>query len=408
MIGNVLEWYDFGLYGYLAPLISARFFPAHDPIASLIAAYGGFAVGFAMRPVGGVILGHLGDRIGRQAVLLLSVTMMGLATTAIGLLPTYGEIGMWAPVLLLLVRLFQGLSVGGEFTGSVSYLIESAPMDRRGFAGSFANIGSTGGYLIAAGLAAVTVSAGAAYPASPWIWRVPFLCGGVIAALAFWLRTYLPQSAYAPESTQVPEDLPLVQAFRQSPRTMILVMLFTFGYGVANYLTMVFLATFASKFGHVGEDAALTVNTAAQAVALLAVPLAGMATDRLLRRRTMLLLAFVLFFIAGYGFFRLSSGASLAAFAVAQIGFGVILSLVMGSAPAMLAEAFPARYRISGYSVAFNFGIGFGGGTAPLIATALIDTTGNIMAPAWYLMLGSLLAAASLYAMHDRSREPLL
>lgn len=408
LIGNVLEWYDFGLYGYLAPLIAARFFPAHNVILSLIAAYAGFAIGFAMRPIGALVFGHIGDRLGRRTVLVMSVTLMGLATTAIGLLPNYQMVGIWAPVLLLLVRLFQGFSVGGEFTGSVSYLIETAPANRRGYAGSYANIGSSGGYLIAAGLAAITMALISEHPSFGWAWRLPFLGGGVIAALALWLRQRLPMSAYEPDEPAKGEPLPLVKAFRRSPRIMVLVMLFTWGYGVVNYLTMVFLATFASRFGTIAPADALTLNTVAEAVAIIVVPAAGFLSDVTWRRRTLLLLAFGLFLFAAYGFFRLAIYPTLVAFAVAQLGFGAMLGVVMGIAPAMLAEAFHAEFRLSGYSLAFNFGLGLGGGTAPLIATALIDATGMTLAPAFYLMFGSLMAMIALYFMPDRSREPLL
>ena len=409
MIGNVLEWYDFGLYGYLAPVIGALFFPSTNPIASLIGAYGGFAIGFAVRPIGGAVLGHLGDRVGRQTVLVASVVLMGAATTAIGLLPTYAELGIWAPILLLLVRLFQGFSVGGEFTGSVSYLIETAPRRRRGFAGSFANIGSTGGYLLAAGLAAVTVMLLKAHPADAWIWRLPFLGGGVLAILAWWVRSRLTQTGYQPKPLEAGEqrELPLKQAFAEAPRAMILAMVFTWGYGVADYLTLVFLPTFASNFGTIDHGSALAINTAAEAVALVAIPLAGWLTDYAIRRRSMLILAFALTFFTALIFFELSSGSLLSRFVVAQFGFAVFLGMMMGTAPAMLAELFPSHYRLSGYSLAFNVGLGFGGGTAPLIATALIDSTGFNMAAAGYLMVGALMSIGALYMMKDRSREPL-
>jgi MHS family proline/betaine transporter-like MFS transporter len=177
VVGNVLEWYDFGLYGFLAPLIGAHFLPSSNPLASLLGAYGGFA----MRPVGAGVFGHIGDRLARRTVLILSIIMMGGATALIGVLPTYGEIGIWAPVLLVVVRLFQGLSAGGEFTGSVSYLVETAPPHRRGLAGSFANIGSGGGYILAAALAAGTLVLLRDHVALSWIWRLPFLAGGVLA-----------------------------------------------------------------------------------------------------------------------------------------------------------------------------------------------------------------------------------
>ncbi len=408
MIGNVLEWYDFGLYGFLAPLIGAHFFPSSNPIASLLGAYGGFAIGFAMRPIGGAVLGHIGDRVGRKAVLIASVVMMGAATTMIGLLPTYQQIGIWAPILLLLVRLFQGFSVGGEFTGSVSFLVETAPRHLRGIAGSVANIGSTLGYLVAAGLAAATVMFSTHFQAHTWIWRVPFIVGGALAVFAYFVRTKLTQTGYEPCEQQDGEsNLPLQKAFKEAPRAMILVTIFTWGYGVVNYLTMVFFATFASKFGSINNGYALTVNTFALALAIVVVPISGWLGDSFIRRRSILIIAFGLTLISAIFFFQMAQGASLAEFAVAQLGFAASYGLMMGSAPAMLAERFPSHIRLSGYSVAFNIGIGLGGGTAPLIATALIGATGSNLAPAWYLMICALLSIVALYLMRDRSREPL-
>ncbi len=409
MIGNVLEWYDFGLYGFLAPVIAARFFPSHSAVASLIGAYGGFAIGFAMRPVGGAVLGHIGDRLGRQPVLIGSVVLMGAATIAIGCLPTFDQIGVWAPILLLLVRLFQGFSVGGEFTVSVSYLIETAPPHRRGLAGSVANIGSTGGYLLAAGLATGTVMLSAAHPGYPWIWRLPFIGGGILAVLAFWVRRRLVHTGYEPEPPAAKErgELPIKRAFAEAPWAMILAILFTWGYGVANYVTMVFLPTFASRFGAIDNGDALAVNTLALGLAILVIPIAGGLTDHAIRRRSMLILAFALIFLTAIGFFELAGGPDLRRFVVAQLGFAVFLGMVMGTAPAMLAELFPSHCRLSGYSLAFNIGLGFGGGTAPLIATALIGATGFNLAAAGYLMAGALLSVVALYLMRDRSREPL-
>lgn len=406
LIGNVLEWYDFGLYGYLAPLIGAQFFPGADPVAALIGAYGGFAIGFAMRPVGGAVLGHVGDRVGRRAVLIASVVMMGLATVLIGCLPTYAQVGLWAPVLLILVRMLQGFSVGGEFTGSVAYLIETAPGARRGFAGSFANIGGTTGYLLAAGLAALTVMGMARHPESGWMWRLPFIAGGVLAILAFWMRARLVHAGYQP-GEDARRKLPLAQAFAEAPRAMALTVLFTWGYGVVDYLTMVYLPAFASRFGQVAEGPALVLNTAAIALAVGIIPVAGWLTDWAIRRRSFLILVFALVGLGALFLFGLAQGPGLARFAVAQFGFAILLGSIMGAGPAMLAEQFAARYRLSGYSLAFNVGLGLGGGTAPLIATVLIGASGSALAAPLYLMAGAILSVGALYFMADRSRVPL-
>ena len=405
-VGNLLEWYDFGLYGLFAPILAPLFFPAHDRIASLIGAYSGFAIGFAARPLGGVVLGHVGDRVGRRAVMVCSIVLMGFATTAMAVLPAYDAIGVGAPMLLLLIRVLQGFSVGGEYTGSVAYLVETAPSQRRGIAGSVANIGATAGMLLAS--AVVTATAMLAY--SPdvqrWAWRIPFLIGGVIAVAGYFLRHRLRETGYVPKPS-ARRSLPLREAIAQAPGAMLLALLFTSGYGVANYLTMVFLPTYAAEFGGVRAEQALQANTAGQALALFVVPLAAWLTDRAIRRRTLLIVAFAAEFVVAWGSFALVGHGNVGGVWAAQLGFAFLLALIMAAEPATLAEQFRSEFRLSGYSVSFNLGIGLAGGTAPLVAVALIAATGNDMAPAWYLMLASAIAAAAAFLMVDRSRKPL-
>ncbi|MGH6867261.1 MAG: MFS transporter [Methyloceanibacter sp.] len=405
--GNLIEWYDFGIYGLLAPVLANVFFPAEDRIASLVGAYGLFAAGFAMRPIGGVVLGHLGDRLGRRFVLVFSIVIMGFATAGIAALPSYEMIGVGAPLLLLLLRIVQGFSVGGEFTGSVTYLVETAPQHRRGFAGSFANLGSTAGMLLAAVVAALTVTLAAPEQLEGWAWRVPFLLGGILAVGGYVLRWRLPETGYRPRAVGANDPLPLKQAITLAPGAMVCAVLFTSGYGIVNYLTMVFLPVYASEFGAISESRVLQVNTAAQAVALLLVPLSGWLTDGFVRRRTLLVAVFITEAGVAWGCFTLTGEGGIAGYALAQILFGILLALVMGTAPAMLVELFPSAYRMSAYSVSFNVGIGVAGGTAPVVATTLIGATGDLLAPAWFLMFGAILAAGAVFVMKDRSRDAL-
>jgi MFS transporter, MHS family, proline/betaine transporter len=405
-IGNLLEWYDFGLYGLFAPVFAQLFFPAQDRIASLIGAYSGFAIGFAVRPLGGAVLGHLGDRFGRRFVLVSTIVLMGFATTAIAVLPGYDAIGVGAPVLLLLLRVLQGFSVGGEFTGSVAYLVETAPGKRRGLAGSIANVGATAGMLLASGAAAATTMLANAPTLQSWAWRIPFLFGGIIAAAGYVLRHRLRDSGPAPPAA-AQTALPLRAALAEAPGAMLRALVFTSGYGIVNYLTMVFLPTYAATFGGVAEQHALQANTAGQALALFVVPLAAWLTDRAVPRRTLLVIAFAAEFAVAWCGIALASRGGIAGVWAAQLGFAFLLALIMAAEPATLAEQFRRDFRLSGYSVSFNLGIGLAGGTAPLIATALIGATGNAMAPAWYLMLASAIAAAAAFLMADLSRKPL-
>ncbi len=424
VIGNIVEWYDFGLYGLLAPVLASLFFPSQDRIAALLGVYGGFAVGFAMRPIGAVVLGRVGDRQGRQFVLVLSVVLMGAATVAVGVLPSYRAIGLWAPILLISIRLFQGFSVGGEFVGSVTYLVEMAPEERRGLAGSVANVGATVGMLLAAGAAALaTTHAGVA----PESWRVPFLFGGVLAIGGYMLRRHLPteevelQDPVAPRSLREPLHAdtrrplfanvitrwPALQAFRELPRTMLIATLFTCGYGVSNYLTMVFLPTFGREFANVSESSALRINSAGQALALVLVPLAGWISDRWLRRRTVLAAAFLLQAAVAWELFGWVRQTGVEGLWAAQLLLAGLLALVMGAAPAMLAEQFPRGYRVSGHAFVLNVGIGIAGGSAPMVAVALIGATASRMAPAAYLIAACVVSGITVLLLSDRSREAL-
>lgn len=414
-IGNIVEWYDFGLYGLLAPALASHFFPSHDRIAALLGVYGGFAVGFAVRPLGAIVLGRVGDRQGRRFVLVLSVALMGASTVAIGLLPTYAEVGIWAAVLLVTVRLFQGFSVGGEFVGSVTYLVETAPANRRGIAGSVANLGATVGMLLAA---AAGELAELFTPRFAHAWRVPFFFGGLLAFVAYLLRRHLPAESVAAEATPtVPTQhalnrsqslgarWPALQAFREVPRTMIITLLFTCGYGVSNYVIMVFLPTFGREFANIPSSSALRINTAGQALALLVVPLSGWISDRWIRRRTLLSMAFLAQAGLAWELFSLVTMSGVGGLWLAQLVLAGLLSVVMGTAPAMLSEQFGRGYRVSGHAFVLNFGIGIAGGTAPMVAVALIRETGNNLAPAAYLAAGCVVSSIAAMLLRDRSRE---
>jgi MFS transporter, MHS family, proline/betaine transporter len=411
-VGNLLEWYDFGLYGLLAPVLASLFFPGHDRIASLLAVYGGFAGGFAMRPIGAAALGYLADRVGRRFVLVLSVVLMGVSTVAVGLLPTYATVGVWAPVLLIVIRLLQGFSVGGEFVDSVTYLVEAAP-DRRGFAGSFANLGSTAGMLLGAGAAAALTSFANTATIAAWAWRMPFLLGGVIASAAYFLRRHLPETYVSKKLSEangkasVSKESPLRQAIRKQPGILLATLLFTSGYGITNYVTMVLLPTYAREISHIADQQALRINAAGQALALFIVPLAGWCSDHLWRRRTMLMVAFAVEAAFAWRAFLLVDHHGAAGLWIAQLAFAFLLAVVMGTAPAMLSEQFEPEYRVSAHAVAFNIGIGIFGGTAPMVAMGLIRLTGNRMVPAGYLMAAAAMAAISARMLRDRSRDRL-
>ncbi|MFK4763646.1 MFS transporter [Desulfobaculum sp. SPO524] len=407
-IGNVVEWYDFALYGYMAGILSGLFFPDKSTSASLIATYGVFAAGFIMRPLGSAVFGWLGDTIGRSKTMSLSVTMMVLPTFILGCLPTFQSIGLWAPILLVLVRIVQGLSVGGEFSSSVTYLVETAPQSRRGLAGSWANSGSMLGMLLGSGAAGAVTSFLPDSAVQQWGWRLPFLAGGVLGLVAIALRRKLPSSEhFQRHHNDRPDTSPLIQSFTVNRKQTIKAILFASAYGVLFYIPLVYLPEWLHRETGMALSTALHINTAATATLLVLIPISGWLGDAILRRTHLLAGAMLITAVLAWPLYRWLVVGGVTAAIVVQVVLIVLIAAPLGSAPAMFAELFPAEDRLSGYSVAYNLGLGVVGGTTPMVATWLIDVTGISSAPAGLLTGIAVLAFGTLLTIRDRSREPL-
>jgi MHS family proline/betaine transporter-like MFS transporter len=409
-IGNVVEWYDFALYGYLAGIIAPVFFPADNPTAGLIATYGIFAAGFLMRPIGAAFFGWFGDRYGRARTMQISVAMMALPTLLLGVLPAYAQVGILAPVLLVLVRLLQGLSVGGEFSSSATYLVETAPTGRRGLTGSWANIGSMTGSLLGVGAAALVTNLFDAETLNDWAWRLPFLGGAVLGTAAIWVRHNLHNSQRFEAHHQARvETSPLLEAFTTNRRETLLALGFAASYGTCYYIAFVYLPEWLSAQSLMTRPDTLAINTAMMLLVIPAMPLAAVVGDRWLPRRTWIALSLLLLAVLAWPLHEwmlLSGGSALSVWLAHGLMF-LLLAVPLGSGPALFAEMFPERDRLSGYSVAFNIGLGIFGGLTPMIAASLIALTGIATAPAVYLAFVGMVAVWMLSRIPDRSRDPL-
>lgn len=248
VIGNIMEWYDFALYGYMASILSTLFFPSGNPTAALLATYGVFAAGSIMRPLGSVFFGWLGDTVSRSTAMFISVAMMAFPTVVLGLLPTYQTWGLAAPVLLVIIRLVQGLSFGGEFSSSVTYLVETSPVDKRGLSGSYANVGSIAGMLLGSGMAAMTTNLLPSDQVHAWGWRLPFLFGAVLGIFAIWLRRHMPKSSHFQKHDNERADTsPLKEAFTDNFRETLQAVLLASSYGALFYISLVFLPNWLNE-----------------------------------------------------------------------------------------------------------------------------------------------------------------
>jgi MHS family proline/betaine transporter-like MFS transporter len=396
-IGSVLEWYDFAVFGFLAPIMSPLFFPDTDPIVGLIQTYGVFAAGYLMRPLGGVLFGYVADRIGRTQALKWSIAVMAVPTVLIGLLPTYEQWGVAATGSLILLRLIQGVSVGGELIASITFLVESAPPKRRALYGSWAIFGGIGGILLGSAVVSITEALVAPEQMATVGWRIPFLLGVVIFLVGRWLRASLSAESVVAQAT---DTLPVVRVLRQHLGSVLHLFAAMLIYSTSFYILFVWMPTYQTRMLPNPVDHAMDVNTITMLVLLLLVPVAGALGDRFGYRRIIVSGVALTGILAYPLFLWIDTGTFVAALSAGLI-FAITVSWVQGPMPAVLAETFPKDIRNTGIGVAYNLVLGLMGGTAPMVCTWLIASTGNDAAPAYYLMV---LAVISLIALSTLPR----
>ncbi|MDH4556910.1 MHS family MFS transporter [Pseudomonas sp. BN417] len=372
-MGTALEFYDFVIYGIAAALVFPQvFFPDMDPLTGTLVAFGAFGAGFFARPLGGMVFGHYGDRVGRQKVLVVTLLLMGLSTLLIGCLPSYDAIGLAAPTLLVLLRLVQGFAAGGEWGGAALFGIESAPPGRRGLWGSFTSMGIGIGGLLGSSVFALVSTAFDADLAS-FAWRIPFWLGGILVLIGLYARLQNPLKE-KPERKEEAR-IPLVEALRSRPREMLLCTGIAFGYVTIAYIGSTFFLAYATQLGYDSTDA-LIFDLALSIAIIITAPLFALLSDRIGRRKVMVLGSLIMamgFFL----FFPLVGMKSMLISIAAYAVVGAFMGATQGPIPAFLAEQFPQAVRYSGMSASYQIGAALGGGTASSIATAILIATGN-------------------------------
>jgi MFS transporter, MHS family, proline/betaine transporter len=404
MIGNGLEWYDYALYGQMAWLLSKLFFPEGDPTVALLATYGVFAAGFIIRPVGGVLFGWIGDTYGRKRAMVIAVLMMAIPTGCIGLLPTYAEIGIWAPILLTVIRLLQGLSLGGEFSGSITYIVEHAPPGRRGIAGTASLISLNMGFLLGLFVAGLCMQTLGQEAFEAWGWRIPFLIGIAIGFIGFYIRTHCSESPTyerAREEGHISKT-PVRQAVREHPWEILQGFAIYMTVTMPFYLIAIYFISFSHKQLGVTMDDALSLNVINMTLMMLMYPLSAWASDRLGRKRVMMAGAVLLFLTAWPLFTLFTPGAPFVTIAIAQGLFALILGIYLGPVAALLVELFPTSVRYSGMAISYNISAAIFGGTAPFVCEWLIRATGSYAAIALYVMLCNIFSLIALYFYRER------
>jgi MHS family proline/betaine transporter-like MFS transporter len=405
MAGNVMEWYDFSVYGYFAATLGRHFFPSEDATASLLAAFGVFAAGFLMRPVGALLFGHIGDRIGRQAALIMSVLAMAVPTFLIGVLPDHAQIGLAASALLVGLRLVQGVSAGGEHPTSVVFFVEGAAPDRRGFMGSWSFVGSVSGILLGSAVGALTSTVFPAATVEAWGWRIPFLLSLGVGLVGWYLRRHLREAPTVREP-EPPAISPVAEAFRTQWQGILRVAALNVLTAIGFYLIFVYAVTYLEQVMHVRTAAALDINTFSMGVLLLVMPAAGVFSDRI-GRKPVLLGAALGTLVLAWPLFWLMHHPVLSLMLVGQLGFAVLLGLFIGVIPTTMAEAFPARVRVTGVSIAYNMALALLGGTTPMVVTYLLAWSHNPLAPAYYLMGAAAVSLAVLMSWPESVNAPL-
>jgi MHS family proline/betaine transporter-like MFS transporter len=398
-IGNVLEWYDFAIYGYFAAPIGRQFFPQEDAVAQLLSAFGVFAVGYLMRPVGGVLVGHIGDTVGRRAALTFSVAAMAVPTFLIGLLPGYQAIGVFAPIGLILLRVVQGLSVGGEYTGSLVFLVEHAPEGRRGLLGALGASGATVGILLGSAVGAAFAASMSTAALDAWGWRIPFLLGLVVGIAGYILRRYVLETA-AVEKRARP---PIVETLHDHWRAVAGFAGLSVYSAVSFYIGFVYLVSWLQTADGIPPSRSLEINSLSMVILLPVVIAAGWLSDRI-GRKPLMVLASLGGLVAALPLFWLLNHPSALLAQIGQLGLVLLMGVYYGPLPAILVEAAPPAVRCTAVALGYNICYAVFGGLSPLVATWLVQREGNEIAPAFLIMASAAVTFATLFWFRETYR----
>jgi MFS transporter, MHS family, proline/betaine transporter len=400
--GNVLEWFDFAVYGFFAVTIGKLFFPAEDPVAQVISAFGIFAVGFLMRPVGGMVFGYIGDKFGRHNAMLISVAAMAIPTFLVGMLPTYATLGIAAPFLLLLLRMIQGLSVGGEYTTSVVYLYERTPKSSRGLVGSLSVSGAVLGILLGSAVGALLAALLDPEQLASWGWRVPFLSGLVLGLAGFWLR----QGGESISAERPIVHNPLKDAWNNHRKIMLQVSGLSMVNAVVFYLVFVYVVSWLEMVDGIAPATSLEINSASLVLLIAVMILAGWLSDKI-GARIILMTSVIAVFVLAWPLFWLMHSQHDLTILAGQFGYAVIIGGYLGVLPAYMVSIIPAAVRCTAAGLSYNITLGVAGGLSPMLATYLVHRTQDDLSPAYMIMLAAAISGVALLSIgkDDHKRD---
>ena len=414
MLGNAMEWFDFGVYAYLATTIGKVFFPDASGSAQLLSTFAIFAAAFIVRPLGGLFFGPLGDRIGRKKVLATTIILMAGSTFAIGLIPSYESIGIAAPILLVLLRLLQGFSTGGEYGGASTFVAEYAPDKRRGFFASFLEFGTLAGYVAAAGIVTIIQTVVSAEDLLQWGWRIPFLIAGPPGLIGLYLRLRLEETpafqmmeqaeerSLADESTGKKLRETLVDNWR--PLVLCIVLVAT--YNIAHYGLLSYMPTYLTNTLGYDESHGLVLMIIVMIVMMMGISYVGKFSDRV-GRKPLLLSGFIGFFVLSLPAYLLIGVGNYVTVFLGLAILGGLLLLFVGVFPSVLPALFPTGIRYGGLAIGYNLAVSIFGGTTPLVLTALESATGSNLVAPMYMMIAAVIGGIAVLMIPETARKPL-
>ena len=408
-VGQMFEIYDFLIYAFMAAPLARAFFPSTDPMVGLLSTFATFAVGFFMRPVGAIVIGSYGDRYGRRAALVMTIGLMAAGTGAIGLLPTYATLGVMAPILLVVCRMAQGFSTGGEWGGAAAFLVEYAPAGKRGWISSFQQAATALGLLLATLISYLLTTLFEPETFNAWGWRLAFLLGFVLGPVGHYLRTHVHETPSFERATEKREviDSPIRTAFSRYRKPLLI------GFGISicpcaiNYIFLVFFPSFAQQQLNIPASTTFLSTAVSGVVYLVLSPAMGALSDRV-GRRPVFLAASALSAIGAYPLFLLVvSIPNAAGLILTQALASVLLSMYCGPLCAILSEQFPTRIRYSALSISYGLAVTIFGGLAPYVSAHLVQMTANPLAPGFYVTIAAALTFVATLFAQERARLPL-